>query len=70
MTSEEVQQSISAAYDSVNIINEMILIESPTEDDLDIIRRNKEHLSLMMAKTWFSKALTSEQTAEINSVSL
>jgi hypothetical protein len=70
MTSEEVQQSISAAYDSVNIINEMILIESPTEDDLDIIRRNKEHLSIMMAKTWFAKALTSEQTAEINSVSL
>ena len=53
MTSEEVQKSISAAYDSVNIINEMILIESPTEDDLDIIRRNKEHLSIMMAKTWF-----------------
>jgi hypothetical protein len=24
----------------------------------------------MMAKTWFAKALTSEQTAEINSVSL
>jgi len=67
-TEEEVKQSISASYDSVNLINELELISTHTTEELDMISRNKEHLSVMMDKSWFSEALTSEQTAEINSL--
>ena len=66
-TTEEIQRNILSAYDSVNLINEMELIQSPTEEELDTIQRNKEHLTIMMGKTWFSESLTSEETSDINS---
>ena len=66
-TTEEIQRNILSAYDSVNLINQMELIQSPTEEELDTIQRNKEHLTIMMGKTWFSESLTSEQTSDINS---
>jgi len=46
----------------------MELIQSPTTEELDTIDRNKEHLTIMMGKSWFSEALTSEQTTEVNSL--
>jgi len=67
-TTEEIQRNILSAYDSVNLINEMELIQSPTTEELDTIDRNKEHLTIMMGKSWFSEALTSEQTTEVNSL--
>ena len=67
-TTEEIQRNILSAYDSVNLIAEMELIQSPTEEELDTISRNKEHLTIMMGKSWFSEAITSEQTLEINSL--
>jgi len=67
-TTEEIQRNILSAYDSVNLVIEMELIQSPTEEELDTISRNKEHLTIMMGKSWFSEAITSEQTLEINSL--
>lgn len=67
-TTEEIQRNILSSYDSVNLINEMELIQSPNTEELDTISINKEHLTIMMGKSWFSEALTSEQTTEINNM--
>lgn len=67
-TTEELAQHISAAFDSVNLINELV-IKSPQEDgDAETIERNVEHLKIMMDYDWFSSALTSEQQSQINAI--
>jgi hypothetical protein len=60
-----IQQSISAAFDSVNLINETIT--KPTDDENNsIVKRNVEHLEIMLGKEFFSNALTIEQKSEID----
>jgi hypothetical protein len=61
MTQEQIEKSITAAFDSVDLINR-------NEDDVDTIERNIEHLRIMMGKDWFTISLTTEQTNQINSV--
>jgi hypothetical protein len=61
MTQEQIENSIKAAFDSVDLINR-------NEDDVDTIERNIEHLRIMMGKEWFTTSLTTEQTNQINSV--
>lgn len=70
MTTEEVTKSISAAYDSVNLINEIkaILVANRTVEQSASLIRNVEHLKVMMAKDWFSGGLTAPQTTEINAL--
>ncbi|NQW26162.1 MAG: hypothetical protein HQ473_07370 [Cryomorphaceae bacterium] len=68
LTQEEIAQSISAAFDSVNLIAELKAKESVTEDEQATIDRNVEHLSIMLGKEWFLEALTAEQAAQINAV--
>jgi hypothetical protein len=60
-----VQQSISAAFDSVNLINETITKPSDDENK-DLVKRNVEHLEIMLGKEFFSNALTTEQKSEID----
>jgi hypothetical protein len=60
-TQEEIQKHISAAFDSVRLINR-------NEDDVDTINRNVEHLKIMMEKEWFSSSLTPQQKSEINNL--
>jgi len=64
----DVPQSISAAFDSVNLINELNVISELTEIQIKIKSVNVRHLQLMMSKDWFVDALTEEQTNQINSV--
>lgn len=59
MTSEQIAQSVSAAFDSVDLINS-------DQYDLETIERNVEHLRIMMRYEWFSSALTIEQKEQIN----
>jgi hypothetical protein len=68
MTAEEIAKSISAAYDSVNLINELDTKSHPlsTEDEYTKVR-NVEHLRIMMGKDWFFEGLTTEQ---INTISV
>jgi len=66
-TPEQVQRSISAAFDSVNLINELKLQLSLTEEEQDRLNRNVEHLRIMLAKEWFSEGLTEQQRIDINS---
>lgn len=68
LTQEQVQSSISAAYDSVNLINELQAKEVITEEELDSLNRNKEHISIMLGKDWFVAGLTSAQKTELESI--
>lgn len=61
MTQEQIAQSVSAAFDSVDLINR-------NEDDAATIERNVEHLRIMMGYEWFASALTAEQTEQINAI--
>lgn len=61
LTSEQIAQSISAAFDSVELINR-------NEDDAETIERNVEHLRIMMSYEWFVNALTTEQAEQINTI--
>ena len=65
---EFTEKHVSALYDSVNLINELQAIESPTEEQTDIINRNIEHLEIMMGKEDFVALLTEEQIAEVNAL--
>lgn len=61
MTQEQIAQSVSAAFDSVDLINR-------NEEDSVTIERNVEHLRIMMGFEWFASALTPEQTEQINTI--
>ena len=69
LTQEQIEKSVSAVYDSVNLINELNSKETKTEEDLDSIKRNKEHIKIMLGKDWFVEALTTEQKAELETIS-
>lgn len=58
------EKSISAAFDSVAVINKLIL---QTVDDKKKanVKRNVQHLELMLTKEFFTEALTTEQRTEI-----
>jgi hypothetical protein len=57
-TPEQVQRSISAAFDSVNLINQLKAQPALTEEEQDRVNRNVEHLRIMLTKEWFSEGLT------------
>ena len=65
---EYTEKHVSALYDSVNLINELQAIESPTEEQTDTINRNIEHLEIMMGKEDFVALLTEEQIAEVTAL--
>jgi hypothetical protein len=63
-TPEEVQGHISAAFDSVNLINEVVAIPA-TEETKKTVERNFKHLEIMLAKDWFEAGLTAAQKSDI-----
>jgi hypothetical protein len=63
-TAEEIAQHYSAAMDSVNLINAGQPEKMSDEDWADTVARNKEHLKIMLAKTyWTTENLTPLQAA-------
>lgn len=68
LTQEQVQSSIAAAYDSVSLINELQAQEVITEEEVDTLSRNKEHISIMLGKDWFVGGLTAAQKTELESI--
>ena len=68
LTPEQIEKSISAAFDSVNLINQLNLLEELTEEQTDRKERNVKHLEIMMAKEWFANGLTTQQAADINAL--
>lgn len=67
-TPEEVAQSVSAAYDSFNLINELNAKESLTEEETATLDRNVEHIRIMMGKEWFVAGLTPLQVTELQAI--
>ena len=59
---EDIQASVSAAFDSVTVIND-------STSDADTIARNKEHLTIMLGKDYFLEALTEVQATELQTAS-
>jgi len=68
MTQEQVAKSVSAAYDSVNLINELNAKETLTEEETATLNRNVEHIRIMMGKEWFVAGLTDEQITELQTI--
>lgn len=67
-TPEEVAKSVSAAYDSVAIINQLNGKMGITEEETAILDRNVEHIRIMMGKTWFVAGLTDQQVTELQAI--
>jgi len=59
ITAEEIARHYSAAMDSVNLINAGKPEQMEDAEWADTVARNKEHLSLMLAKDfWTNEDLT------------
>jgi hypothetical protein len=54
LTPEQIAQHYSAAMDSVNLINAGKPEDMSDEDWADCVRRNKEHLQIMLAKDFWT----------------
>ena len=64
ITAEEIEQHYSAAMDSVNLINAGQPEKMSDEDWADTLKRNKEHLNIMVAKDfWTTEDLSPLRTA-------
>jgi len=64
ITAEEITRHLSAAMDSVNLINAGQPEGMTDEDWADTVSRNVEHLQIMLAKTyWTTEDLTPIQAA-------
>jgi len=58
------EKSISAAFDSVNLINKLVA-ETADDKKKANVERNVKHLELMLTKEFFTVALTLTQKSEI-----
>ena len=64
ITAEQIAQHYSAAMDSVNLINAGQPEGMTAEDWADTLKRNKDHLLIMLAKDyWTNEDLTPLQEA-------
>lgn len=68
VTQEQARASVNAAFDSVNLINEINALAEKTQEDLDVLDRNVRHLEIMMEKDWFTAELTQEERQQIEAV--
>ena len=63
LTATEIAQHYSAAGDSVSLINELVAVETLTDEQKDTVSRNVQHLEIMVAKDYW----TTEDLAPLNS---
>ena len=54
LTPEQIAKHYSAAMDSVNLLNAGQPEKMTDEDWADCVRRNKEHLEIMLAKDFWT----------------
>ena len=65
-TAEEIAKHYSACMDSVNLINAGKPEDMTAEDWADTLKRNKDHLVIMIAKDyWTTENLTPLQAASV-----
>jgi len=66
ITPEEIAQNYKASMDSVNLINAGKPERDTDEEWADKLKRNKDHLVIMLAKTyWTTENLTPLRTASV-----
>jgi hypothetical protein len=66
ITAEQIAQHYSAAMDSVNLINAGKPEGMEDAEWADCLERNKSHLRIMLAKTWWTNEdLTPLQQASV-----
>lgn len=53
-TPEQLEKHFSAMHDSVNLINALNEKTALSDFEKDMLKRNKEHLSIMLAKDFIS----------------
>jgi len=53
-TPKEIAQHYSAAMDSVNLIKDLKAKASLTEEDVNALQRNQEHLQLMLTRDFWT----------------
>ena len=63
-----IEKEISSTFDSVELIKRLILIENKSQEDIDSISRNIEHLKIKMNQESFVKLLSDYQIEIINSL--
>ncbi len=56
LTAAEIAQNYSAALDSVTVITDLMALSSRDADQTATVARNVEHLQLMVAKDYWTKA--------------
>jgi len=64
LSAQLAQRSVWAAYDSVNLINNIVTL-SASEENINTAKRNSGHLEIMLSKASFSDTLSGTQVAEI-----
>lgn len=57
---------ITHAFHSVDLCNTLVAEGINSETNKDTVRRNKEHLQIMLNKEEFANALTSQQRTDID----
>lgn len=65
-TPEQIQKNVSAVFDSVTLINKLVL-ETADNKKKTNVDRNVKHLEVMLTKEFFTDALIAEQESEIES---
>ena len=68
-TDAEVQEHITNAFHSVDVIDELGALASLDAEQQDRLDRNKEHIRIMLANTWFDDGLTDAQRTELTTKS-
>ena len=53
-TAAEIAQHYRAAMDSVNLINEIVASGDTDEESVDTLKRNREHLEIMVDKDYWT----------------
>ncbi len=70
-STEQIQQHISAAFDSVGLIDRIVLgteqIHMTLLSPSKVTEANIAHLNIMLQKSWFADSLTVEQRNAIDS---
>jgi hypothetical protein len=68
LTTEQKERSVLACYDSLNLVNELKAKSTLTEEEKDTLKRNEEHIRIMLQKDWFVGQLTAKQKTELSKI--
>jgi len=68
VTVEQAAKSVLAAYDSVKLIAELKRKRTLSEEETATVKRNVDHIAIMLGKEWFANALTPAQKSELEAI--